>query len=109
MTEVRVEIAGRPYQLTCAAGEEEHITMLASTINDKIGDQAGQQGLSEARTLMFAALILADELHDAQKLGSSGQSVPTAAPAASLPPIAEPLEALAEKLEALADELTKKP
>lgn len=104
MSEVRVEIAGRPYQLTCAPGEEEHIVMLANSISIKVEKM---KGLSEPRTLLFAALILADELHEAQKSGGSPQ--PASAPSVQSEPdlgkIAVPLENLAEKLEALANNL----
>lgn len=103
MSEVRVEIAGRPYQLTCAEGEEEHITMLAASIHSKI---EAMKGLSEPRALLFAALLLADELHEAKKSGAvTSDGAINDTPAPDLGKIVVPLENLAEKLEILANSL----
>lgn len=95
MSNVTLEIAGRRYTVACAAGEEAHIEMLGASISGKLAALPGVSGQSEPRTLLFAALLLADELHEAQgKLA-----------AAEAPSVAEPLENLAEKLESLAARL----
>jgi len=97
MSNVTLEIAGRRYTVACAEGEESHIAMLGATISAKLAALPGMSGQSEPRTLLFAALLLADELHEAQKI--AGQA---ATPA---PQVAEPLEKLAERLESLATTL----
>lgn len=95
MSNVTLEIAGRRYTVACAAGEEAHIEMLGASISGKLAALPGMSGQSEPRTLLFAALLLADELHEAQaKLV-----------AAKPPPVAQPLENLAEKLESIATRL----
>ena len=91
-SDVTLSIGGRRYKLACAAGEEEHIATLGRAIDGKLTAQPGLARQSEAQTLLYAALLLADELHDR----------PGAALAEAL---ATPLERLAEKLESLAAEL----
>lgn len=69
MTAVRVMIAGRDYDLACDDGQEVHLKQLARLldarmrgISDATGGKAG-----EAQLLMFAALMLTDELQDATR------------------------------------------
>jgi len=94
MSNVTIEIGGRRYTVACGEGEEGHIAMLGQTIDGKISGQAGLGAQSEARTLLYAALLLADELSELR-----GRSAPE--PAGS----AEALEMLAEKLESVASQL----
>ncbi|MEO5705667.1 MAG: cell division protein ZapA [Alteraurantiacibacter sp.] len=96
MSNVTLEIGGRRYTVACAAGEESHIAMLGASINGKLATIPNLGAQSEQRTLLFAALLLADELHEANK-----------APAAPEPEAntAEPLEKLADRLESLASQL----
>jgi cell division protein ZapA len=99
MSNVSLTIGGRQYAVACAAGEEAHVERLGRTIDGKLQGMAGLAGQSEARTLLFAALLLADELHDARS-GGSGPAGPPPPPAA-----ADGLEALADRLESIADHL----
>ena len=98
MSNVTVTIAGRQYTVACAEGEENHIEMLGRSIDHKLQGLASLSGQSEARTLLFAALLLADELHEAQ-------SDRGAAPAVDDGPAAETLERLADRLEGVAARL----
>ncbi len=98
MSNVTVSIGGRQYTVACAAGEERHIEMLGRSIDGKLHGMASLSGQSEARTLLFAALLLADELHERNAGGAS-------APAEADPRVAESLETLAMRLEALASQL----
>jgi cell division protein ZapA len=100
MSNVTVTIGGRHYTVACAAGEEPHIEMLGRTIDGKLEGMANLSGQAEARTLLFAALLLADELHEARSGGAS-------APAGPSPAVAESLEALASRLEGLAEGLER--
>jgi cell division protein ZapA len=97
MSNVTLDIAGRTFTVACAEGEEAHIGMLGRTINAKLLDMPNIANQTEARALLFAALLLADENHELKRGGS--------APAAGGPDIAGPLEALAERLESLAARL----
>ncbi len=96
MSNVTLDIGGRRYTIACAAGEEGHIAMLGTSINGKLSAIPNLSSQSEQRTLLFAALLLADELHEANK-APTGASTDLVA--------AEPLEKLADRLESLASQL----
>jgi cell division protein ZapA len=65
MGQVVVEIGGRGYTLSCRDGDESHLTELASGIAKKADDLTQSLGpMSEARLLLMAALMVADELHE---------------------------------------------
>jgi cell division protein ZapA len=98
MSNVTLDIAGRKFTVACAEGEEAHIAMLGRTIDAKVQDMPHIASQSEARALLFAALLLADENHEIMNGGGG-------APAERGADIAGPLEALAEKLEALAAQM----
>ena len=66
MGQVSVPVNGRSYTLNCEDGQETRIRRLAQYVDAKIGEfvaSAGQVG--EARLLLLAALVIADELSDA--------------------------------------------
>src|SRR3546814_18775510 len=63
MADVRLTIAGRPYDVHCADGQEEQLVQLATLVDEKA---RGIQGGTEVRQLLFAALMLADEAHEAR-------------------------------------------
>ena len=76
MGQVNVEIGGRNYPLSCRDGDEPHLTALAAGIAEKAEKLTGQLGaMSEARLLLMAALMIADELHEARK-GHFGAAPP---------------------------------
>ena len=77
------------------------VAMLGRSIDGKLQGLISLSGQSEARTLLFAALLLADELHE---LGSGG-ALPPAAPGNGQ--IAEALEGLAARLVDLAGRLER--
>lgn len=93
MSNVTLRIGGRDYTVACAEGEESHVARLGSLIDGKLDSLPGSSGMSEARQLLFASLLLADELHELRANGGdqSVQAIPGADPAI--------LEQLAEKLE----------
>ncbi|MEO5774147.1 MAG: cell division protein ZapA [Sphingomicrobium sp.] len=97
MAELNISIAGRPYRVACRDGEEANLHAAAALVDAKSREAlAGLGSLSEARQLLFAALLLADQL--IEKRGSDQ-------PAAANDPLAPQAEALAARLEALADAL----
>jgi cell division protein ZapA len=100
MSNVTVTIAGRHYTVACAAGEESHIEMLGRTIDGKLHDMPNLSAQSEARTLLFAALLLADELHERNAGGAPSAAEPDPRLADSLEELAWRLEGLAVRLEA---------
>ena len=98
-------IASRSYPVACRDGEEARLRDVAALVDAKANAATGALGrMSEARTLLFASLMLADGLVDAP------------APAAILPAepafdpiLADALEQLASRIEALAATLEGDP
>ena len=65
MAEVELTIAGRPYRLACRDGEEANLRAAGALVDAKSREAlAGLGTLSESRQLLFAALLLADQLID---------------------------------------------
>lgn len=101
MSNVKLAIGGRQFTVACAEGEEAHVRGLGEMIAAKIGTMGDISSQSETRMLLFAALLLADELHETTaRLGS-------AAPRPNGD--ARRLEAIAERLENLASRLETGP
>jgi cell division protein ZapA len=97
MAEIDLTIAGRSYQVACRDGEEDNLRAAARLVDGKSREAlAGLGTLSESRQLLFASLLLADQLLEK----------PGAAPAAQIDPAAaERVKALADHLESLAETL----
>jgi cell division protein ZapA len=99
MAEIDVFIAGRAYKVACRDGEEDSLRKAASLVDAKSREAlAGLGTLSEARQLLFASLLLADDLVDDGR-------VPPPAPPALDPAVAERAERIADRLESLASAL----
>ena len=106
MAEVDLIIAGRHYRVACRSGEEENLRAAARLVDAKSQQAISGLGtLSEARQLLFAGLLLADQLIDGG--GDPGPSAPQAA--APNPELAERAERIASRLEALAESLENEP
>ncbi|HEX8192225.1 MAG TPA: cell division protein ZapA [Allosphingosinicella sp.] len=109
MAQIEVEIAARKYTVACRDGEEAHLRALAAVVDKRAQDAAAALGsLTESKQLLFASLLLADDL----KEGSAAASAAAAAAPAPTPPapppdprVADALERLAERVESLADRL----
>jgi len=102
MASVEVEIASRPYTVACRDGEEAHLRSLAAIVDRKAKDAASAVGaMGEARQLLFASLLLADELKEARSGGSGGSDYDPEGDAL----VAEALERLADRMEMLAERL----
>jgi len=96
MAEIDLTIAGRPYRVACRTGEEDSLRAAAALVDAKSREAlAGLGTMSEARQLLFASLLLADQIVDERP----------SEPAPPDPKLAESANALASRLEALADSL----
>jgi cell division protein ZapA len=105
MAQIEVEVAARRYTVACRDGEEEHLRALAALVDKRAQDAAAALGsLSEARQLLFASLLLADDLNDRH----GGAPAAQAAQAAQNGAVADALERLAERVESLAGRLEAK-
>jgi cell division protein ZapA len=103
MGNVVVEIGGRTYPLSCRDGDEAHLSELAAGIAQKADGLTQSLGsMSEARLLLMAALMVADELHDLRsgKMPSWIATRPTVET-----DVTERLSALLERAERLAESL----
>ena len=101
MAEVDIQISSRSYPVACRDGEEARLRDVAALVDAKARAATGALGqMSEARTLLFASLMLADGLVDA--------TAPPPPPALD-PIVADALEQLASRIEALAAHLEEVP
>jgi cell division protein ZapA len=99
MNNVTLTIGGRSFTVATADGEEAHILGLGRMIDSKLAAMGEQTALSESRMLLFAALLLADELHEARRGGEAGARASGEEAGRRLEQIAARLENLAERLE----------
>lgn len=102
MSNVSLEIGGRQFSVASADGEEEHVALLGRRIDDKLRTMGGAAGQSESRMLLFAALLLADEIHEMTVRG--GAPAP-ADDGPAMAKIAESIDAMAKRIENLAADL----
>jgi len=101
MAEVDLTIAGRTYRVACRNGEEASLHEAARLVDAKSREAlAGLGTLSEARQLLFASLLLADQLLD-QKPESAAAAIQSGPD----PAIVNRVDSLASRLETLADTL----
>lgn len=99
MAEVELIIAGRPYKVACRNGEEETLRQAGALVDAKSREALSGLGtLSESRQLLFAALLLADQIIDGRAF-----EVPKGPDDA----LVERTEQLAGRLESLADTLER--
>jgi cell division protein ZapA len=99
MAEIDLVIAGRSYRVGCRAGEEDNLRAAAAMVDAKSREAiAGLGMLTEARQLLFAALLLADQIVDGRT-----DEIPTGPD----PEMVARATRMADELEALADALEK--
>ena len=117
MGQVVVKVNGRDFTLTCPDGQEPRIRRLAQYVDAKIGEFVGTVGqVGDARLILLAALVIADELSDANEAlqqernrargaGGSGGGPGGEAPGASgeaLDAAASSIRGVAQRIEAIA-------
>ena len=110
MAQVTVRINGYAYTVGCQDGEEQHLTAMAAEVErriDSIKAVAGQTG--EARMLVMAALLMADDLFElgealgeAERKADAATRGAKAAPAAPDPKLGRKLNRLARRAEDIA-------
>jgi cell division protein ZapA len=102
MAEVTLLIGGRQYDVHCRDGEEAQLRHLAAMVDAKAAQtRLSTPGLTEVRQLLFAAILLADEVHDLSA------NVHARQPGLDLPPVNDSVdeEALAKRINGLAERL----
>jgi cell division protein ZapA len=97
MASIEIDVAGRKYAVACRDGEETHLHAAAALVDQRARDATAALGnLAEGRQLLFAALLLADDVKEA-RAGTSPPPAPQPDPV-----LAEAIEQVAIRLEALA-------
>jgi cell division protein ZapA len=111
VAQIEITINGRPYQIACDDGQEAHITQLAEYVDRKVAELVTTVGqVGDARLLVMASLVIADELAEAyatlDETEEVGRGVRTTAQgsetraAMALAALAERIEGIAARLEA---------
>lgn len=116
MPDTRLTIAGRIYSVTCQPGEEEHLARLGTMMDAAARKAGATSGLTETRALLFAGLLMADELAEAQDRegAESANARPAKSPADQqaqddeIDMAARAIEHLAQRIENLAEGLEKR-
>jgi len=109
MAQVTVRINGYAYTVGCQDGEEEHLQAMAGEVDRRIESVKAVAGPSgEARMLVMASLLMADDLFETDKVlraAQAGQATgqPSAAPAD--PKLGRRLGKLAKRAEEIALDL----
>jgi cell division protein ZapA len=124
MAQVEVSVNGRSYMVACDDGQEAHVVRLGRYVDQKVQNLVKTVGqVGDARLLLMASLIVADELVDTdQALNTAKGELATAAngreraraeaiaalpslPSADEAVLARTLDGLARRIEAIAVEL----
>lgn len=100
MASIDVEIAGRRYDVACRDGEEEQLRSVAAVVDRRARDAAAALGsLTETRQLLFASLLLADDVRELRAGGSVPEAIDDSALVQALESLASRVENLAARLE----------
>jgi len=106
MGQVVVRVNDRDFALSCADGQEARTRRLAQYVDAKVGEFTKTIGkVGEARLILLAALVIADELSDANEALQQERSRGRAAGAAGAEPgetAAAGIRGVAERIEAIA-------
>ena len=94
MSQVTLNIGGRNYTVSCGDGEEAHVRDLGRLIDDKVTAVTGGRPTPEAQSLLFAALMLADQVHETSSPENDSEEM-----ADALERVANSLERCAQGLE----------
>jgi cell division protein ZapA len=109
MGQVSLTVNGRPFALTCDDGQEARIRRLGQYVDAKVAEFVASVGqVGEARLLLLAALVIADELADANealRLERSGARAVDAEAAAATDAAASGIHGIAQRVEAIAARL----
>ena len=105
MAQVTLRINGYSYLVGCEDGQERHLEAMGDAVQTRIDSikTLGQTG--EARLLMLAALLLADELHDKEAVAHASR--PREQAAAAAPAIDPAFDAAVRRLAVKAEEIAE--
>jgi cell division protein ZapA len=111
--QVMLKINGFSYTLGCPDGQEPNLQALGSELDKRVASIKAQVGnLGEARLLVMAGIMLADELADLKREMDEGAPASASQPSAPQPSpgdaaAADALIGLARRLEGVASRLAQ--
>lgn len=111
MGHVSVTINGRKYQIACDDGQEAHLARLAASVDQRIAELVAAVGqVGDARLLVMASLLVADELSDVYSRLEAAQGAAAGVEALAArqqaeEELAETIETLARRIEHIAERL----
>ena len=109
MGQISLTVNGRPFAVTCDDGQEARIRRLGQYVDSKVAEFVGSLGqVGEARLLLLAALVIADELADANealRLEQSGAHASQAEATAAAGAAARGIQGIAQRVETIAARL----
>ena len=105
MAHVELAIGGRTYSIACRDGGEDHLRALALRVDEKVAEARGSVGTTnESRQLLFAALLLADDVAaNVAELAAAPAPAPAPDDSIATAALATMLDGLAGRLEHVAD------
>lgn len=71
MNEIRLQIGGKDYTIACAPGQEDHVSRLGALVDTKLAEFGPNRSPQEAQNLLFAALLIAEDLHQARNAATA--------------------------------------
>ena len=114
MPEIDISINGRSYRIACEEGEEEHLSRLGAFIDERVEGLAARIGqVGDARLLVMAGLMIADELAEAYAtlseagLATAEDDDPQAAAAGRKQSLAARIEDAAARIESIAEAIQR--
>jgi cell division protein ZapA len=103
MGQVSVPVNGRTFAITCDDGQEARTRHLAQYVDAKVVEFVARVGqVGDAKLLLLAALVITDELAEANDALQQERSRPSPNPPEGLAnrvrDLSKPVEAIAERL-----------
>jgi cell division protein ZapA len=106
MAQVTISVGGTGYDVACRDGEEAHLIALGAVVDQKAKEASNAVGsANQARQLLFASLLLADELQELRISGGNAGATPAPASASASALSPAQLDEIADRLEKLASRL----
>ena len=103
MAQVSLTVNGSAFAITCDDGQETRIRRLGQYVDAKVAEFVGSVGqVGEARLLLLAALVIADELADANEALRLERSGSRATDPESADAAASDIRGIAQRVEAIA-------
>lgn len=110
MSNVTLSLGGRDFVVSSGPGEEDHVAMLGRMIDERLRAAGQFAGQGDMRMLLVAALLLADELHEAHNREAPPAPVaPEPVPDRTVVARVEALTARVEKLALHLEQLAQTP